>query len=468
MTGTVPFLVDLASRLTRRFYWSNFSCLTILAVMLLCGSARSAIRQDKNSERPKLPYNMMGLGRDEIDAYDSKAEPVASSTAALSAVDRTGWNLIHKYFPTIGTESAGGERKVHPEDPMDTRFFANHLNEGASFSPMPLLCAIWSMPDSELSGRFKALHEDLEAALTLEDYSTWRLETLREAVSHMTDATKTIQGVKYRSPKSNLSFQQALRLYAMTVALIRIETKWADKADSPPPDANDFANRLSHQLPRRIADGETTAFLLYRPGVLNHALSKEDFEERADVVVMKREGNSVEVEQFPIFLTADQKDWNPSWIEPRDEVMDTTLVARKFEHGWTRLDGPYLWYRPDQLNGKVIYLARVNFLPNDIVIEAERYIENRGAVKRADRPRDYNPSLMTAFDPETDTPARPPDALMVDAPPLEDQLRSLKTMHYFSNSFRAWCAYGLSTSGLAADGRTWIAVVPDEPRQTEH
>jgi hypothetical protein len=49
-----------------------------------------------------------------------------------------------------------------------------------------------------------------------------------------------------------------------------------------------------------------------------------------------------------VYLTADQKEWDPSWIELADLVSDTSLVARKFEHDWTRLDGPYLWFRPDQ------------------------------------------------------------------------------------------------------------------------
>lgn len=408
---------------------------------------------------------MMGLGQDEIDAYNSKAEPIATTTAALVAVDRTGWDLIHKYFPGVGTAPGGSEKKVHPEDSMDARFYANYLNEDATFSPVPLLSAIWSMPGSELSGRLKSLHDELESALPVEDYSTWKLDALREAVNVMTAATKTAQGVKYRKPKASLSFGQALRLYTMTVVLIRIETKWADKADSPPPDMQDFANRLSHQLPRRIADGGRAAFFLYRPGVMSHPLAKEEFEERADVVLMKRNGMTVDVEQFPVYLTANQKEWNPSWIEPKDEVADTTLIARKFEHDWTRLDGAYVWFRYDQLDGKVVYRATLKFLPDGIVIEAQRDIESRGGVKRVDRPPDYDPNLMTALVPDTDTAAQPLDLLTVDPPSVQDQVRNLKSFRYFSNSFRAWCAYGLSSSRLATDGRTWISIVPDRPRE---
>lgn len=407
---------------------------------------------------------MMGLGHDELDAYDSKGEPVASATSALNAVNNTGWELIHKYFPALGTSPEGAEKRVHPDDPMDARIVAYRLSEDATDSPMPLLCAVWSLPDAGLSGRLKALHDELDPAMTLEDYSTWKLDALRTAVGDMTDPARTAQGVKYRRPKTKLSFAQALRLYAMTVALIRIETKWADKADSPPPDMADFSNRFRWQLPRRIADGETVAFFLYRPGVLSHPLAKDEFEERADVVVMKRKGITFEVEQFPVYLTADEKEWNPAWIEPKDETADTTLVARKYEHDWTRLDGPYVWFRADQLNGTVVYRSTAIFHSDGVTVEAEREIQSRGAVKRVDRPRDYNPALMSAFTPNVDTPAAPYTALMVDPMSIEDQARNLKSVRYFSNAFIAWCTYGLSKTGLAADGKTWVTVLPDPPR----
>jgi hypothetical protein len=444
-----------------------FVGLGTLAISLAVGPACNALSpEDKNRDRPKLPYNMMGLQADELEAYESKAEPVAAATAALVAVNRSGWEMIHRYFPAVGVDSSGPERKVHPDQPMDARFFASYVSEDAVFSPMPLLCAVWSLPESELSGRLKALHDVLAPAMMLENYSEWKLDDLRIAVNGMTNPAKTAQGVRYRTPKPNLQFRQALRLYAMTIALVRMETKWADKADSPVPDMVDFTNRLRHQLPVQIGDGETATLFLYRPWVINQPISKQDFEERADVVTMTRKGTVVEFEQFPVYLTVNQKEWNPSWIEAKDETNDTTLLARKYEHDWTRLDGPFLWFRPDQLNGAVTYRATVRFEPNEIVIEAERAIASRGAVKRVPRSFDYDPAGMTAFLPDTDTPATAGDSLIVERPSWEDQVGSLKRpAPYFSNSFRAWCAYGLSSSGLAPDGKTWVVVPVDEPRQ---
>jgi len=49
----------------------------------------TASTADKNADRPKLPYNVMGLQRQDIDAYDSRAEPVANAaTAALLALNK--------------------------------------------------------------------------------------------------------------------------------------------------------------------------------------------------------------------------------------------------------------------------------------------------------------------------------------------------------------------------------------------
>lgn len=428
---------------------------------------RPALAADsgKNSDRPKLPYNMMGLQQDDIDAYDSKAEPVASATAALMSLNQSGWRVIRKYFPRLGATGEGVETRVDPENPADNRFFANYLSEDAALSPMPLLCVIGSLPARDLSGRLKALHDEVAPAFNLEDYSTWKLEDLRKRVEEMTTPAKTAQGVKHRTPKTSLSFVQAVRLYAMTLTLIRRDTRWAGKTDSPPPDVVDFTNRLRQQLPRNIPDGKTTAMFLYRPGVFNHPLSKDEFEERADVVLMTRKGATAEVEQFPVYLTEDQKEWNPAWIETRDEQYDSTLLARKYEHDWTRLDGPFLWFRDDQLNGEVIYRASATFHPDDIVIEAERMIESRGAVKRAQRPRDYDAMLMAAFQPGVDPPAAPSNPFTVDPPKLEEQVGNLKRLGpYFSNGFRAWCAYGISQSGRAPDGKTWVSIPPDEPR----
>ncbi len=438
---------------------------TVLLVLLPFSTICLAVPSDKHSDRPKLPYNMMGLGHDELDAYDSKAEPVASATAALLALNRAGWELIHKYFPKVGI-APDAEGEAHAQGASEARFVGTELSEDAVLSPIPLMSAIWSLPDSELSGRLKALHDELATAMTLEDYSQWKLDALRSAVDGMTEWTKTGQGTRYRKPRNNVSFRQALQLYAMTVTLIRSETKWAGKTDNPPPNMADFANRLSHQLPQKVEEGRMTWFFLYRPGVFDRPLNKDEFEERADVVALQRHGHIVEAQQLPVYLTVDEKEWAPSWIEPKDEQVDSTLAARKYEHDWTRLDGPYLWYRSDQLDGAVLYRATAQLLPDHIVIEAERSIESRGSVKRVDRPPDYNPALMPAFSPGVDTPAGPYDALMVDPMSLDEQVRGLKSIRHYSNAFKAWCLYGLSTSGMAGDGRTWISVLPDEPRQT--
>lgn len=426
-----------------------------------------AAQTSQKSERPKLPYNMMGLGRNEIDAYDSKAEPVADATAALMMLNRSGWALTRKYFPRLGTESEEHEKRIHPDDAMDTRFFTSYANEDATRSPMPLLSAVVSLPASQLSGRLLAIHDEVARAAVsqTENYSAWPLDKLRQTVESLTTAAKTTQGVKYRTPKSNLTFQQSVQLYAVTIALLRMETKWADKADSPPPDMADFSNRLSHQLPREVRDGETIGFFLYRPGTVAHGLSKEEFEERADVVLLSRSANVFQVQQYPVYLTVQQKEWSPDWIQPRDEVNDSTLTARKFEHDWTRLDGPYLWYRSGLLTGRVLYTATIRFLADDISIEADREIESRGAVKQTERPRNYDPLLITAFVPGKDVLAQAADPLTVEPPALEELLRPWpRWPPYFSNRFRAWCAYGLWNSGLAPDGRTWIAITPDLPR----
>ncbi len=424
---------------------------------------------------------MMGLQRQDIEAYDSKAEPVANATAALLAVNKTGWELIRRYFPSLGTPSAGAERLPRTSDPelkprdepdsnaqssMDSHFVANYANEDAALSPIPLLCIVWSLPESEVSGRLKTLRQELTPAMMLDDYSVWKLNDLRKAVDGMTNPATTAQGVRYRTPKHDLSFPQALRLYAMTIALLRMETKWAEKADLPPPDMVDFTNRLRQQLPHKIDEGKTTALFLYRPGVVDHPISKNESEERADVVTMTRKATSVEVEEFPVYLTVNQREWSPSWIKPADEQSDTTLTARKYEHDWTRLDGPYLWFRGDQLDGNVTYRATVTLHSDEIVIEAERMIAVRGSVKRVERPQNYDPMLMSAFTPGVDAPAASaPGGFMIDPPKVENQVWNLKRLGpHFSNSFRAWCAYGLWASGKTADGRTWVSVMPDEPR----
>ena len=477
------FFCNFVWFVARGVSWRRLISLGALAVSLLaCPVFGRASPKDEDLNRPKLPYRMIEPRQQDIDAYDSKAEPVANATAALQAVNKTGWEVIRKYFPALGPLLGGLEKRgtagnlgpalngrdsVEPSPPFGTsnRFRAGYVNEDPAFSPIPLLCIVWSLPGGQLSGRLKSLHDEIAPAMKLDDYSAWKLQELRKAVDDLTTRAKTAQAVKYRTPKPNVSFSQALRLYAMTLALIRLETKWADKADLPPPDTVDFTNRLLHQLPRQVPDGGSTSFFLYRPNVLNQPLSKEEFEERADVVALSRKGMTIEVEQFPVYLTENQREWSPSWIQPADLANDSTLPARKFDHDWTRLDGPYLWYRGDLLAGETIYRATVNLHSDYIIIDAERTIERRGEVKREQRPRDYDPALMSSFNPGIDAPAGPAEALTIDPPSIEEQTNSLKHFGpYFSNHFASWCRYGLTASGLAPDGKTWIVVLPDEPR----
>ena len=212
------------------FGWIKVSIARLLVLGLLPGSVWGAPNQKKqNPDRPTLPDSMLGPRRDDVEAYDSKAEPVARATQALMKVNQTGWDLIHKYYPTLGISVGGPEKKVHPEDRANPRFFASFVNEDPAFSSIPLLCMVWSLPESQLSGPLKSLRDELIPAMALEDYSQWKLDELRRAVDKLTDTTATTKGVKYRMPKRRLSFGQALQLYAMTLVLVRVETKWADK-----------------------------------------------------------------------------------------------------------------------------------------------------------------------------------------------------------------------------------------------
>ncbi len=155
--------------------WVRVRVAGALVLSLSCGWLWGVPSQKKeNPDRPKLPYSMLGLHREDIDAYDSKAEPVARVTEALLVMNKTGWDLIHKYFPALGVSSVGTEKKVHPEDPADRRFFGNYANEDPILSPMPLLCMIWSLPESQLSGPLKSLHDELVPAMALQDFSAWK------------------------------------------------------------------------------------------------------------------------------------------------------------------------------------------------------------------------------------------------------------------------------------------------------
>jgi hypothetical protein len=73
---------------------------------------------------------------------------------------------------------------------------------------------------------------------------------------------------------------------------------------------------------------------------------------------------------------------------------------------------------------------------------------------------------MTAFNPDVDAAAVPPDPLSVEPAAIAEQFNGLKwPVPYFSNAFRAWCAYGRWTSGRTEDGRTWVFVDADAPRK---
>ena len=87
-----------------------------IAGMLIAGLLPGVVwgvpaQKKPNPDRPTLPYSMLGPRRDDIDAYDSKAEPVARLNEALLRVDQTGWDLIHKYYPNLGTSREGPEKE---------------------------------------------------------------------------------------------------------------------------------------------------------------------------------------------------------------------------------------------------------------------------------------------------------------------------------------------------------------------
>jgi hypothetical protein len=69
-------------------------------------------------------------------------------------------------------EDKDREKKLHPGDPADARFLANFANEDPGYNPMPLLCMIWSLDESEVSGPLKKLRDQVAPAMTLEEYST--------------------------------------------------------------------------------------------------------------------------------------------------------------------------------------------------------------------------------------------------------------------------------------------------------
>ena len=391
------------------------------ALLVIAASA-----DQKSSDRPALPYGFIKLDPVATEAYDSKAEPVARVVTALDLTYRRGWETIEKYFPELGIP-AEREIPINPSDASDHRFAAQLATEDPGRSPTALVMMICSLDPSAVSGKLKSLRDELVDATNLPDYSMWTLHDLRHATDALTQERTNFAGVKYRAPRAGLSYKQAMQLYAMTVALIRNDTKWKEweqamnrqgYSNLDLPDMQDFSNRL----PLRLEDGKDAALLLYRPGYLSQPLQKGEFEERADVVFIARKANTFTVEQFPVYLTADQAEWNPAWILPKDEIKDTTLVARKFEYDWTRFDGPFLWYQRDQFNARVVYRCTARFSGEGIFIEAERFVSPRGEVKKVIRNRTYDPRSIRPFDPATDSRM---DPLGVDWPDIDSSTASL-------------------------------------------
>ena len=334
---------------------------------------------------------------------------------------------ITKYYPELGKRSDDSSSSVNPTNPEDRRIHAKFVNEDPGRSPIPLVAMICSLDANEVSGRLKALRDELLETTRLEDYSTWTADRFTQAIRELTFVQTSEKGVKYRAAKRTLSFKDTVRLYAMTIALLPKDTKWpmweqqANKlgyALPPPPDMTDFTNRFRHQLPIIIPPGATRGLLLYRPGWdITQPLTKEEYEERADVVLIKRTGTTLHVEEFPIYLTADQKTWNPPWLIPEDDWKDSTLTARKFERMWTRFDGPYMWYKSDQFNGEDTYRATVKFQKGEILIEAERFVLRRGCVVRTARDPLYDPSNAKRSESGMEAPTSP---LTVDLPDLDN------------------------------------------------
>jgi hypothetical protein len=409
----------MADRVHKPLFEMQIVRAAILLLTMLLSNAGMGDTSQKPSKpaRPEVPWGVVGLNPAQTGAYDSRAQPVAEALQALNAMNQRGWETIKRYYSKLGTESENASPKVSPSNPEDQRFFATFVTEDPGRSPLPLIVMICSLDSNEVSGRLKFLRDELLEATRLEDYSAWTAERLRLSIRQLTQEQTTDKGVKYRAPKRTLSFKESVQLYAMTVALLDKDTKWAKWQESikqlgyslpPMPDMTDFSNRLRHQLPLIIPPGATRGLLLYRPGWdLAQPRSKEEYEERADVVLIKRSGPTFQVEQFPIYLTAEKDQWNPPWILPQDDVKDSTLMGRKLDELWTRFDGPYLCFKNDQLNGEVTYTATVKFQQGDILIEAERFVLRRGSVVRTARDPSYDPLKMKRFVAGTEVSADP-------------------------------------------------------------
>jgi hypothetical protein len=378
-------------------------------------------------------------------AYDSKARPSAEVIEALRDVTLKGWAVIRKYYPELGMVPEKAPGRVNPSNDSDNRFYATLATEDSGNSPIPLISMICSLDAAAATGRLARLRSELLPATQLPDYSTWDEASLRQAFAVLTTEQTTVKGVRYRAPRNALSFQQSVELYAILVALFGKNNKWQERqgenhrttAVAGLPDLQDFSKRLAHQLPIDIPPGATRAFLLYLPGWdLAQPVRKGEFEERMDVVRVQRRGAVFHLEEFQMFLTNDQKEWNPEWIEARAEAHDNTLSARKYAGSWTRLDGPYMWFKPDQFTGAITYRSTVRFEKGEIVIEGERFVRHRGDVVRTIRDPEYDPLKIERFAAGVRLPDLP---MLVELPEFEGwpDMRRMINNDYRDSFYRA-------------------------------
>jgi hypothetical protein len=351
---------------------------------------------------------------------------------------------MRKYYPRLGTLTESAPTRVNPSNDNDNRFYATLATEDAGNSPIPLISMICSLDASTATGRLAHLRSELLPATQLPDYSTWDAERLRHTFEALTTEQTTVKGVRYRAPKNTLSFQQSVELYAILVTLLGKNDKWQEWRDgtrkasavTPPPDLQDFSKRLAHELPIDIPPGATRAFLLYLPGWdLAQPVRKGEFEERMDVVRVQRKGAVFHLEEFQMFLTNDQREWNPEWIEAGAEVHDNSLSARKFAGSWTRIDGPYMWFKPDQFTGAITYRSTVRFEKGEIIIEGERFVRHRGDVVRTIRDPEYDPLKVERFAAGVRLPDLP---MLVEGPELEGwtNLRRMIDSNYRDTFYR--------------------------------
>ena len=441
-------------------------CVSVMLIGLGGGwlGAWASPQKTTKSDRPQVAWGISKLGPLEVGAYDSKAEPAAEVLQALNTMNLTGWEVIRKYYPELGVVSEKGGVSVNPRDPADTRFYAAFVNEEPGRSPAPLISMICSLEPSEVSGKLKSLRAELLEAIRVKDYSHWSEQQLREGIRQLTMEQTTSKGVKYRAAKRTLTYAESVQLYGMTVTFLEKDTKWKkwqDEAEKmgftvpSPPDMHDFTNRLTHQVSVIIPPGATRGFLLYRPGWdIGQPVTKSEYEERADVMLVKRKATTFEAEQYPVYFTNDQKTWSPGWIEPQDDWKDTTLLGRKFEKQWTRYDGPYYWYKTDQLNGEVTYRATVKFDKGLIVITSERFVARRGGVLRTWRDPSYDPEKMSRVAEGAELAAQP---LIVEPPPWD-----ISAMWRMANRNSDYLCYQQGSRELfwySAGGNSWSSSV---------